>query len=227
MQPSTTKRYTLLGLFIAFALGPIIITGYALSYPGMLTNWIVASRELLLLLAAATLILLIVKGEKRGLDSVGLHNRHWGKSLLLSLFILVTSSLVAFGCLLLLNAVGVSYGQGGEANRYNDISLWVITLMVMRAGFVEEFFYRGYIMERLAELTGRWIVYFLLPAVIFGLLHFRQGLGGVLIAFVLGLVFAVFYWKYRDLKAVIIAHFLVDFIPNVLLPLFQMAPHTP
>jgi len=122
--------------------------------------------------------------------------------------------LAGLGCLLALNAMGISFGQGGEAQRYDHISLWAISLMVIRAGVVEELFYRGYIMERLEEFSGRWLVYFLLPAIVFGI-------GGILISFVLGLILAWFYWKTRDLKANILAHFLVDLIPNVLVPLVE------
>jgi membrane protease YdiL (CAAX protease family) len=134
---------------------------------------------------------------------------------------MAVSIIAGLGCLLALNALGISFGQGGEAQRYDQISLWAISFMVLRAGVVEELFYRGYIMERLEEISGRWLVYFLLPAIIFGLLHFRQGVGGILISFVLGLILAWFYWKKRDLKANIIAHFLVDFIPNVLVPIVE------
>jgi len=44
-------------------------------------------------------------------------------------------------------------------------------------------------------------------------------MAGVAIAFVLGAVLTGFYlWK-RDLISNILAHFLVDFIPNVVLPM--------
>lgn len=108
---------------------------------------------------------------------------------------MTVSLLAALGCLLALNVMGVSFKQGGEAQRYDHISLWAISLMVLRAGVVEELFYRAYLMERLEEFSGRRMVYFLLPAVVFGLLHFRQGIGGMLISFVLGLILAWFYWR--------------------------------
>ncbi len=221
MASGKIPAISLFGLVYATLAGPLIITLYAWLYPGTLTNWVVVSRELLILLAAAGLILLILKGENRGLHSIGLHNKHWGKSVLFSLLIMTVCFLAALGCLLALNAMGISFGQGGEAQRYDHISLWAVSLMVLRAGVVEELFYRGYLMERLEEFSGRWLVYFLLPAVVFGLLHFRQGIGGILISFVLGLILAWFYWKKRDLKANIIAHFLVDFIPNVIIPLVE------
>jgi membrane protease YdiL (CAAX protease family) len=41
------------------------------------------------------------------------------------------------------------------------------------------------------------------------------------IATAAGLLLAFFYLRTRDLKANIMAHFLVDFIPNVLAPLLS------
>ena len=93
--------------------------------------------------------------------------------------------------------------------------------MVLRAGIVEEICYRGYVIERLEKMTGNWIVYFLIPLIFFGAFHYKQGIGGIIISFVAGAILAVLYIKRRDLKANIITHFLVDFLPNVLLPLFS------
>ncbi len=221
MSTKKTSVYTLLGLIIAFAAAPLIITYFTWAYPGDLTDSLVAGKELLILLAAGALILLVLNGEKRGLSSVGLHHKHWGKSLLWSLLLLGICIVAGLACLFVLNALGGSFGESEEASRYDSISLWTMTLVVVRAGVVEELFYRGYIMERLEELTGSWVAYFLLPLLIFALLHFRQGIGGIAISFVLGGIFAFFYWKKRDLKATIIAHFLIDFIPNVLVPLLE------
>lgn len=101
-------------------------------------------------------------------------------------------------------------------DRYKNVSPWVLTFMMLRAGVVEELFFRGYLFERLKTITGNWLIYFLLPAILFSLLHYVQGLRGMIMAFLLGLIFAFWYWKKRDLKANIIGHFLVDFIFNVL-----------
>jgi membrane protease YdiL (CAAX protease family) len=93
------------------------------------------------------------------------------------------------------------------------------TLTVARAGLAEEVFYRGYAIERLeALLPNRWLAA-LIPLLCFTAFHYRQGLAGVFVALVLGAILTALYlWK-RNLIANIIAHFLVDFIPNVLLPL--------
>ena len=93
--------------------------------------------------------------------------------------------------------------------------------MILRAGIVEESFYRGYAIERLTALTGSRSIAVALPLVVFALFHYRQGAGGILAAFILGAILSGLYvWK-RDLIANIVAHFLIDFIPNVLLPLID------
>ena len=211
---------TLVGLMLAFFGAPLVIYLFGLQLPDNgLTDSFVITRELCLFLLGAILMLIVFKVEKMGWDSVGLHNRYWGKSLLMSLGLVVVCFLAVLGCIGLLNLFGISYGSGENAQQYDRISLGVMTLVVLRAGVIEELFYRGYIFERLEKYSGHWVAFILIPTLMFGLFHYKQGIGGMLISFVLGLVFALYYWKTRDLKATITAHFLVDFIPNVLVPL--------
>ena len=97
------------------------------------------------------------------------------------------------------------------------MSLWATT-PTARA-IAEEVLYRGYAIERIEALTGsRWMAA-LIALGAFAAFHYRQGLAGIVIAFLLGAILTGFYlWK-RNLVANIFAHFLVDFVPNVLLPL--------
>lgn len=211
---------TIAGLILAFFGAPLLIfifNKFTGSMP--LTNELVIIREAGLFLVTGLLLILVVKGEKLNLGSIGLHNKHWGKSLMLALLILISSIALLAGILGIFYLFGISYGEGAESNRYENISLIVLSIMTVRAGVIEEICYRGFIMERLEKYTGNRLVYLYLPALIFGLLHYRQGIAGIIIATAAGLLLAFFYLKKRDLKANIIAHFLVDFIPNVLIPL--------
>jgi hypothetical protein len=61
------------------------------------------------------------------------------------------------------------------------------------------------IIERLQSLTGSKLLAWLVPLMIFALSHYRQGLGGIVAGFVLG--------------GVLTAHFLGDFVLNIVLPL--------
>ena len=104
----------------------------------------------------------------------------------------------------------------GESKSFDLLSKPVITLITIRAGVAEEIFMRGYLLERFTSITGKKWVAFLMSTIPFGLLHYPQGYAGILISTVAGGIFALFYFWKKDLKSNIIAHFLIDFIPNVL-----------
>lgn len=221
-RTSTTPAITWMGLALALFGAPLVIFIFQSSAPpGPFTNLFVLEKELSVFAVAGILILLILKGEKLGLDSIGLHSRNWGKSILWGFLgaVIVAGALAIL--LFIFSKVGISFGHGSDIGRYKNVSLWVMSFMVLRAGIVEEICYRGYVIERLQKITGNWLVYFLIPLIIFGAFHYRQGIGGIIISFVAGAILAVLYLKRRDLKANIIAHFLVDFIPNVLIPVLS------
>jgi len=219
---SPVRPITWIGLAVAFFAAPLLIYIFQSSAPpGLFTNLFVLKKEISVFAVAAILILLILKGEKLGLDSIGLHSRNWGKSILWGLLGVVFVGAALAIILFVFSKTGIKFGQGSESDRYKNVSLWVMTVMVLRAGIVEEICYRGYIIERLQKISGSWVVYFLFPLILFGAFHYRQGVGGVIISFVAGGILALLYLKRRDLKANIITHFLVDFIPNILIPLLS------
>ncbi|MBI5220077.1 MAG: CPBP family intramembrane metalloprotease [Bacteroidia bacterium] len=215
-------KSTIMGLILAFFGGPLLLFIFnQITDDIQLTNTIVIIRESCLFILTGLLLVLIVKGEKLNLESIGLHNKHWGKSLVLALLITI-SSVVLLACIVgIFHLLGISYGEG--SNRYDNVSMLVLSIIMVRAGVIEEISYRGFIIERLEKYTGNRLIYLYLPALIFGMLHYRQGLAGIVIATAAGLLLAFFYLKKRDLKANIIAHFLVDFIPNILVPLIAGA----
>ncbi len=221
-RTSTTPAITWVGLALALFGAPLVIFIFqSLAPDSPFTNLFVMGKELSVFAVAGILILLILKGEKLGLDSIGIHSRNWGKSILWGLIGIVPVGVALAILLFIFSKVGISFGQGSDVGRYKNVSLWVMSFMVLRAGIVEEICYRGYIIERLQKISGNWIVYFLIPLILFGVFHYRQGIGGIIISFVAGAILAILYLKRRDLKANMITHFLVDFIPNVLIPVLS------
>lgn len=89
------------------------------------------------------------------------------------------------------------------------------------AGFFEELLWRGYLMNRLIDLQGKktklaWVISVVGSAIIFGLGHTYQGLGGVIKITALGLLFgAAFLTTRRNLWPVIIAHAVLETISFV------------
>lgn len=216
MPDSASRAWTRVGLAIALFGLPLIVGGYHVFAPERSAAATVV-RELLILGLTAALLWIVITKEKLPLSSIGLRRDAVGRSLAwaIGLTTLIFGALIAL--LAAFSAVGIRYGEGEAATI--SLSIWVTLLTVTRAGLAEEIFYRGFAIERIEALTGsKWIAA-ILPLLFFAGFHFRQGVPGMVLALVLGAIFTVFYlWK-RNLLAVIAAHFLVDLIPNVLLPL--------
>lgn len=202
---------------IALAGLPLITNAYrALISPTTSAGQILA-REGAIALLLVLLLWIAVWREGRPLASIGLSLRKPGQTLLWSLGLLLALVAGVFAAMGLISLMGLSYG--GEAKGGFVTPMGVTLLVVLRAGLVEEIFYRGYAMERLTMLTGSRALAAALPLAAFTLSHANGGVAGMLIALILGGILTGFYqWK-RNLPAAILAHFLIDFIPNILLPL--------
>jgi CAAX protease family protein len=173
-------------------------------------------KEGLIWVNAVALIVIIRRGEHLPIRSIGLGTARWWKSILWGLVIAIVSA-VAVGALAYLT----SYGHGPGSAAFEKLPLWLITAIVLRAGVVEELFYRGYAIERLRLIgLGRfWSI--AIPLVIFSLGHWSGGAANILIAFAAGLILTGFYLWRRDLVANMVGHGLVDFVANVLPALFS------
>jgi membrane protease YdiL (CAAX protease family) len=171
---------------------------------------VILIRELLYFSAATGLLLLVKFWEKKPLASIGIGTASAAKSMGWGLLFGVICFAVAAVIALLTH-----YGHGEASKAMDRLPTWLLTVVVFRAGIVEELFYRGYAMERLREVGLSRGGAFVVPLVIFGLGHYTGGGANIVIALVLGGILAAFYdWK-RDLNANIFAHTLVDFVANV------------
>ena len=101
-------------------------------------------------------------------------------------------------------------------------ALVMIALLWILAAFGEELVYRGYLMNRVADL-GRgtpiaWIVSILLVSALFGFAHYAQGLTGTIEEGSDGLILGLIYLACRrNLAIPIVAHGVCDSIDIVLL----------
>ena len=150
--------------------------------------------------------------------------------------------------LLKLVLIGAAVGVGMEAlellatqplltkllNRGSDlhemqplVGNWKILVLAMvltwiLAAFGEEMIWRGYLVNRFADLFGRsttgWIASATLVTILFGLGHFPQGPTGVIENIIDGAILAAVYFATnRNLLAPIIAHGIQDTIDVVLI----------
>ncbi len=90
------------------------------------------------------------------------------------------------------------------------------------AAFGEEMVYRGYLMNRVADLFNRtrraWIISLIAVHVAFGLAHAYQGLTGIIDEGLMGLLLGIIYLRTnRNLAVPIIAHGVSDTIDLLLM----------
>ena len=223
MNSAVTGRektvWTYVGLGIALLAIPLIAFVFR-QILGPTTAGVAVARELAIIACAALLIWIIRSPERLSLASIDLVPLPPSRFAGWTLVTLVGCVVALATGLVCVQLFGLRFGSAPGAVSVN-LPMWVTVLVVLRAGIVEELFYRGYAINRLQALSGSKVVAVVVPLLIFATFHYTQGAGGVLISLLLGGVLtAIYLWK-RNLLVVMLAHFLVDFIPNVVLPLIS------
>jgi len=213
--PAKVSRATWIGLFLSlFAF--LVIRQTILYFAPTLTTSSAIVKETLLWMSAVALLIIIRRGERLPFSSIGLGASRWWKSILWGLVIAVVSGVVG-GVL----AALTGYGHGPGSAAFEKLPLWLITLIVLRAGVVEELFYRGYAIERLQAVGLKPVWAAGIPLIIFAVGHWTGGVANIVIALALGAILTGFYLWRRDLVANMIGHGLVDFAANVLPVIFS------
>jgi membrane protease YdiL (CAAX protease family) len=178
--------------------------------------------------AAVLAIWLVLKRQGQSLAVVGVVKpvNGWSSTLLMGVGgALLIIALGEFVYPLLRGLIGV---PGQDISSYEDIegnnALLAIFLTVSwtTAGFGEELIFRGFLMAGLARCLGRsraaWVAAVILSSILFGLIHLKTGVGGVLGTGMNGAVLAGLYLlSRRSIWAPYIAHGLADTIGFLLI----------
>ncbi len=109
-----------------------------------------------------------------------------------------------------------------DVSRYDSIAgnlgaaLIMVVGLPLTASIPEEIIYRGFLIGRLSGIFGTTIGGFrhggavltvLVQALIFGAIHYQWGVGGIIMTFIMGIVWGTAYlWCGRNLWIVILAH---------------------
>ncbi len=213
---SQSRAATVFGLLVALFALPAVIVGFRLAFGEVTSTRVFVLKEIAAIAVGVLVLGIVVKGERLPLSSIGLGTRPWKSSVGWGLLGVVFCAAGLAASLGLAKLLGWPFGAKGFGF---EPPLWAVGMAVFRAGTVEEICYRGFAIERLRSLTGNRALAIGLPLVLFAAFHYRQGYAGILIAFVLGAILTAMYVRRRDLNANIVTHFVVDFIPNILLPL--------
>jgi len=166
----------------------------------------------LVLLGMALISLLL---RRRGLGSLGLHRPAQGW--------LLTAQMLTFAIAWTLLSVALIIpvanhvtGQRQDMSDFADLegNLGLLAVLLVAswtlAAFGEELAFRGYLLTRLTDVmgTGRAavVVAVLTSSLLFGLLHTQQGVVGVVLTTLDGVVFALLRFRFETVWASVLAH---------------------
>lgn len=90
--------------------------------------------------------------------------------------------------------------DGLRGNLFNLILMLIVMWVI--AAFGEEFFFRGYLMNRLARLLGNsrtsWMIALIISSTIFGIAHGYQGISGMITTGVVGLFLGLVFMQNKN-----------------------------
>lgn len=106
----------------------------------------------------------------------------------------------------------------GQISMLIKDNYFMIFFISITAAVTEELMFRGYMQSRLMKIYKNPYIAIGITSVFFGLMHFSYGtISNVLVPTVMGLIFGIFYYKYSNLKVLIMVHFIIDFVSLLLM----------
>jgi membrane protease YdiL (CAAX protease family) len=204
-----SKLFTVAGLVLAL-FGPGIIAWMSSSRStlGDLNAGLIGNGALLAL--ALVVVGIIQLGERQGLASIGITPPR--PSTFVWTGVLVAANMFLFTpiMLYLLNRMGdIGFGPGLRA--FRAMPLWYRVTVVIVVPSLEELFYRGYAIERLAAMMRSRAAAVVASSVVFALVHAPTWGVAVSVALLIPSIFAgAFYAWRRDLVAMVLSHVATD-----------------
>jgi membrane protease YdiL (CAAX protease family) len=119
------------------------------------------------------------------------------------------------GLYLLARAVGINATVVPEALPHIWWAVPVLVLSAVQNAALEEVVVVGYLITRLRQLGWNAWAAVVCSALLRGSYHLYQGFGGFLANAVMGVIFGLFYLRFRRLAPLIIAHAIIDTVSFV------------
>src|ERR1700733_3970434 len=178
-RPAATSRATWLGLCISlFSLIAVSqLSHFVAPHPSVALT---LAREAAMFACAGLLLWIVRRRERLPLTSIGIGTSPLWKSLIWGVVMAVACVIPAA-----LIAKYGGYAHSAASHIFDKLPVWLIFLVVVRAGVVEEFFYRAYSIDRLERLGFGRLAASLTPLAVFAAAHSSGGLVNSLMALVL------------------------------------------
>jgi membrane protease YdiL (CAAX protease family) len=172
------------------------------------------------IIALLLLFCWIPKVEHRKIDSIGFGKFRW-RYIWISIVAYIVYFLISAGLEFGLKSVGLQ-GLRDLSPTLKGYGFPLLFGLFLTGTFVEEIFYRGYIIERMTELTGRRWLAGTISWLTFTLVHIRFfGLGPTLEVAVIAAVLVILYTRTKSIWPAIIVHGINDIFGFLIGPLFM------
>jgi membrane protease YdiL (CAAX protease family) len=169
---------------------------------------------------AFLVFLWVPKVEKKNMVSIGLgkfKRRHLGWGVLVYVLVLVASSISGF----ILQSVGLPSLRSLQP-LIEGYGFATLLGLFLTGTFLEEVFYRGYLIERITILTRHRGVAALVSWVLFTLVHLKFfGLGPTIDTSVISGALVLLYLKEKSIWPCIVVHGINDFLAFLIFPLLM------
>jgi membrane protease YdiL (CAAX protease family) len=205
------------GRLIAILGGLLLTVGLPLAHANQYGEWFLglsplASRDLFWWPLFIGMPLYVRFVEGRPLSSIGFRRPDWLTLVLGIGVVLFVHYGVNWIASFLVDYFHMSTAAGNNASlAISNTPLWYRVLLVTRGGVGEEIVFRGYMIERVEELTGSRVLAGAVSVVVFTLAHLAYwGLAPLVFVSIAGLVLTLLYQWRRDLWANIFVHWVTD-----------------
>jgi len=132
------------------------------------------------------------------------------KSIILTVLVLFATQLLIF-FIIKPYIVNFRNARSEEILRILIGNKFLVLFTALTAGITEELIFRGYFMTRLNLLFKNIYIPILLSSLFFGVAHIGyESIMKIIIIFITGLILAIHYQKYKNIKMLIMLHFLWD-----------------
>jgi len=206
----TTDRYKYAGLFITLIL-PVLTGFIRVKFSGN-NNTDILLKEGIIWMMFLAVLLIARYGEKEPLD----FSAHISPATTLAQSVIILVSLFVFAiCCGIIYLVLLKGHPPSEPmmERLWRLPPWIKMILAVRAGVVEETFFRAYAMGRIKQLTNNNALAFIIPLLFFAGGHIAYGsVYHVVVTFFIGALLAVCYMKTKNLAANIAGHTFYDLI---------------
>jgi membrane protease YdiL (CAAX protease family) len=153
---------------------------------------------------------LLVRSGERPSKTLGLDASQPGKDLAWGAALAAVIGGAGLGLYLIAYHAGVELNVVAE----NLPDVWwrfpVLVLSAAQNGILEEVIVVGYLLSRLEKLGVNPVAAIAISAVTRGSYHLYQGIGAFFGNAAMGVIFGLFYYRYRRVTPLIIAHTLID-----------------